>query len=187
MTAEQSGLVARSRENTPPAYVDFKVIDHIPLAVFVLLIADADEVTSSGDTRSRVSHYIDSLGAMAPSISADRFPDPGSLERERSVQRDSLALLRRTLEASRIDKEELLGFARSQRADIEANFAGAAAAQLRALDQTIRPWRREWLTPERWNSIRVVILGASTAHRRELHLQYFSAVMGVPMETVRIA
>ena len=30
--------------------------------------------------------------------------------------------------------------------------------------------------------MRVVVTGAATAHHRELHLQYFSEVMGVPLE-----
>ena len=176
----QGRLIDRATTNAPPAYADLKTIDHIPLAVFVLLLPDADAPSLSAATRSRIRRYISALEDVSPSIAAERFPQPGSLARQRSIQKASLQMLRRTREADKIDKRDLIRFARSQRAAIEANFSEAVDAQLRSIDETIRHWRSTRLTPGQWNSICVVILGAATAHHRELHLQYFSEVMGVP-------
>ncbi|MFP6640348.1 MAG: hypothetical protein VCC04_08905, partial [Myxococcota bacterium] len=102
--------------------------------------------------------------------------------RQHSIMDASLRILRRTLEVNQILEQDLVRFARSQRSAIEANMTSAANAQLRSVDETIRHWRTTELTTRQWDSVSVVILGAATAHRRELHLQYFSEVMGVSQE-----
>jgi len=175
-------LVERSSTNTPAAYNDLKIIDHIPLAVFVLLVSDAETGTLSHESKLRVREYIEALEALDSSLTQARFPAPGSLGRQREIQQASLALLRQAERSGKISRPALDAFARSQRSAIEANFPGAARAQLASIDRTIRRWRTERLTNEQWDSMRVVILGASTAHRRELHLQYFSEVLDVPMQ-----
>ena len=174
--------VEQVKGNFPPSYENLKTIGHVPLAVFVLLITDSNKGALSTATRSRVESFITALEAMTVSLTPDRFPAQGSLDRQRFILQSSLDMLRQTLEAGRISKQGLVHFARSQRAALEGNFPGAVGAQLRSVDETVRRWRRERLTAEQWDSIRVVVLGAATAHRRELHLQYFSKVMGIPME-----
>jgi hypothetical protein len=174
--------IAEAKVGTPPAYRNLKITSHIPLAVFVLLVPEADSGNLSPTTRLRAKKFIDALESIAPSITPGRFPGPGSVNRQDSMIQSSLAFLTQTLEAGRIEKEGLFRFARSQQSDLTENLPAAAGAQLRSLDETIRRWRSEQLTSAQWDSVRVVILGAATAHRRELHLQYFSAVMGVPMQ-----
>ncbi|MDE0886892.1 MAG: hypothetical protein OSB70_15305 [Myxococcota bacterium] len=174
--------IAEAKVGTPPAYRNLKTNSHIPLAAFVLLVPEADSGDLSPATRLRVKKFIGALELMVSSITPGRFPGPGSVNRQDSMVQSSLEFLAKALEAGRIDKEGLFRFARSQQPDLTENLSAAADAQLRSLDETIRRWRSDELTPAQWDSVRVVILGAATAHRRELHLQYFSAVMGVPMQ-----
>ena len=115
-------------------------------------------------------------------IDQGRFPSRASLPRQRQILEDTTEFLAGVLVRGRVSEASLLSFARSQGASLNANLSGAAGAQLTVLNRVIRRWRREYIDVARWQSMRVVVMGVATAKHRELHLQYFSEVLGVPLE-----
>lgn len=170
------------KTGAPPTYQNLKIIDHLPLAAYVLLIDDADKGPMGSETRVPVRQYLDVLRSLQDSIDEGRFPNRASLPRQRQILEDTTEFLAGVLAQGRVSEASLLSFARSQAASLNANLSGAAGAQLTALNRVIVQWRREYIDVARWPSMRVVVMGAATAHHRELHLQYFSEVMGVPLE-----
>ena len=175
-------LVDQATTGSPPAYQNLKIIDHLPLAVYVLLIDEVDKSSLTPESQAHVRAYREALRVLRRSIDASRFPGPGSLPRQRQILEESTAFLEKVSLEGRVSEASLLVFARRQGKALNANLNRAAGAQLEALNRIVLRWREQYIDQVRWPSIRVVVMGAATAHHHELHLQYFSAVMGVPME-----
>ena len=111
-------LIDRAATNLPSAYQNLKTIDHIPLAIFVLLLPETDTASISDVTRSRIERYIRSLEAISPSITAERFSEPKSLARQHSIVDASLRILRATSDhrMRTLSSNCILGVARLRRA-----------------------------------------------------------------------
>ena len=175
-------LVDQATTGSPPAYQNLKIVDHLPLAVYVLLIDQVGQRALTPEAQEHVQRYLEALRALGRSIDASRFPGPGSLPRQREILEESAAFLEKVSLRGRVSEASLLAFARSQGKALNANLGRAAGAQLEALNRIVVRWREQYIDWVRWPSIRVVVMGPATAHHQELHLQYFSEVMGVPME-----
>ncbi len=167
----------------PPKYTQLKVVDHIPLALFVLLESHCGEVLDE-KTRQELDK-IKKLTLEARPVLATVGLDAPTLERQHQLIDQSLAFLDSVQKKQKVSKAELISFCRELKPMVMKNVDQAVAAQLKIMDDTIYQWR-EKLGAERFGDLTVVIVSGHMPRERHTCFQYFSKLMHVKREGLKI-
>ncbi len=167
----------------PAKYTQLKVVDHVPLALFLLLDSqcgqDLDEKTSLELDK------IKKLISEARSTLATLGLETATLARQYQLIDLSLAFLHRVQKQKHVSKEELVSFCRDLEPMVMKNVDQAVAAELKIVDDTVSLWRKK-LGEERFNRLTVVIDSGHMPREKHTCFQYFSKALHVKREGLRI-
>lgn len=166
----------------PPVYHSLKAVAHIPLAIYVML-AHVEGPIEAG-TIQTLSGFRELIAAARASLAA-RDELAAERSRQETIVRESLDYLDSVLQSRSVRRDDLTAFARRLAPLVMANVADAARAQLARLHATVTGWR-EHLSREEWDRLRVVIVGSHMPRESEATTQYFSRLLGEPVEGRRI-
>jgi hypothetical protein len=167
-----SGQVAEAAIR-PALYHRFKEVDHVALALYLLLAQDGAPPADLEVLRDLIRAARAGLKDWCPAQALDR--------QERILD----ACARLLDEGHRPAPERLAGFAAQLGPLLLANAEAAAALELDALDRQVARFRQD-LGAASWKAAQVVILTSPLARREEVTLQYFSRLLGEPGEGGRI-
>lgn len=174
----------RSTELIRPArYHELKAVDHIPLALYVILARRAGRRLDAA-ALAELGRYRELLRAVGTSLHECDFT-PEELKRQEALVGASGALLERAIARRAIAIAELDAFARGSRAGLEANAEEAARLELDRLDRAMKRFRAG-LGGAEWKRLHVVVMGAHMAREGEISMQYFQKLLGEPEEGGRI-
>lgn len=155
----------------PPSYHRLKAIDHVPLAVR-LLVKPWGEGPLAPDRAGRLAAFRSKLLAVPGAAS-----DP--------VLAASLKYLDGVLAANRVSRSDLDAYSRAVEPSLAANLDAAAAVELETLDAAVGAWRKT-LPAADWDRVAVVVIGSHMAREGELSWQYFSRLLGQQCEGGRL-
>ena len=167
----------------PPIYQSLKAVAHIPFAVFLMF----DQSDFGRLTEARVAELRDYRKLIVnaqSSLGASGFSDI-QLQRQQKIINDSLAFLDAAIQNRQVEKTALDDFARQMSPILLANVDEAARVELDALHSHVSEWRHQ-MTPDEWNALHVVVMGAHMPRDSEITMQYFQRLLDEPIEGRRI-
>lgn len=164
-------------------YTLLKSVDHIPLATFVVLELDTDQMLTEQKLQQLRELQSLSKNALA---SLDKSALTGEvLDRQKQLINKSLNLLESTLKEKRISAAVLTDFCRDTQKMIMQNVDEAIADQLMAVDVQVRQWKKD-LGPEKWDQLSVVVVSGHMPRELNSTTQYFSKALKKKREGDRI-
>ena len=167
----------------PPIYHSLKAVAHIPFAVFLMF----DQSDFGQLTEARVAELRDYRKLIVnaqSSLGASGFSDI-QLQRQQKIINDSLMFLDAAIQNRQVEKTALDDFARQMSPVLLANVDEAARVELDALHSHVTEWRHQ-MTPDEWNALHVVVMGAHMPRDSEITMQYFQRLLDEPIEGRRI-
>jgi hypothetical protein len=168
----------------PAEYHTFKGVAHSTLALFTLLTHDPGQPLGAERLKA-LAEYHKLLEAAGPGVEKFGF-DPTTLARQKRILARATDFAARVLKDEKVSAEDLAKFCRASRADVVANGAAAARAQLVATHKQVAEWKKE-MTPKEWTGLTVVIQGSQPARVENAAVQYFARLFGeAPGEGRRI-
>jgi len=143
---------------------------HVPLAIYSVLARQGfGQLTP--ETIGALLEYAALLPAARTEIDG-KVPDEPTRSRLRRLLTDSESYLQRVLQARTADKDHFQAYADAMRPLVQANLRIGAEEQLRQFHQQMNTWRAEH-PQERWDDVRVVIMGFHQARDQYVTAQYF--------------
>jgi len=167
----------------PPKYTQLKVVDHVPLVLFVLLNSKCD-MPLDDQTREELDK-IKQLVARARPAMATLGLDGPTLARQHQLLDLSVSFLEQVQKQGKVSKKQLVTFCRDLEPMIMKNVDQAVASQLEIMDKTTSGWR-EKLGPERFKKLTVLIVSSHMPRERHTCFQYFSRALHVKREGLKI-
>jgi hypothetical protein len=170
-------------EYVPAQYRILKTVDHIPLAVFVILVNHADKPLSE-KVVEQLKKFRDATGDAQAQM-AKLGLSTEAQERARAAISQSSAFIDKVLAAGQISKSDLYNFARQNTPALMDNAYDAVTLELGALNKQVMAWK-EKLSPAEWDSLRVIVMGGHMPRQQEREMQYFQMLLGEREEGNRI-
>ena len=159
----------------PAEYHAFKSISHTALALYAHLAEEPGKPL--GEERLKgLKEYQTALTSAMPAAEKFGF-DADTLARQKRILTRAEKLTAKALEDGKVSAEDLAKFCRASRADVLANGAGAARAQLRGTHKQVMEWKKE-MTAEEWDAVTVIVPGAQAARAENAAVQYFARLFG---------
>ena len=155
-------------------YHELKALNHLPLALFVLL-ADA-----RGPLDDTVRGRLETLRALITTTLEGlerRGFGAGSLARQRRLLEASRTLLERVRAGGRVDAGALSAFSRAQVPDLLRNAEDAARDQIDTMHATVEAWKQR-MTPEEREQLCAVVAVSHMSRPGNVAMQYFSVTLG---------
>jgi hypothetical protein len=167
----------------PEKYTQLKVVDHVPLVLFVLLDSQCDKPLSA-DTRQELDKIKQLVGSTRPTLATSGL-DTQTLARQYQLLDISVGFMERVLKEGQVSKTQLVAFCRQLEPMIMKNADQAVAAQLTIIDRTVVQWK-EKLGPERFKRLTVLIVSSHMPREKHTCFQYFSKLLHVKREGLKI-
>jgi hypothetical protein len=167
----------------PPLYHRLKSVSHVPLALYVALAPygdaplDDDRLTRLRAFRARV------MGISAALERAGFSPD--QVTRSRELLQRCTGFLDGVLTERKYVYAALKSLTRESAPVVLANADDAARLQIDACHAQVSAWRRQ-LPRDEWSRLRVLVLGHPMPRKRNVAVQYFAKLLGVPGESRRL-
>lgn len=159
----------------PAEYHALKSVAHTSLALYGHL-SDGPGRPLSEDQLKSLKEYQTRLAAAGPAVEKFGF-DADTLARQKQMLARAERLTAKVLQDGKVSAEDLTAFCRASRADVLANGAGAARAQLKGTHKQVMEWKAD-MTAEEWAALTVVVPGAQAARAENAAVQYFSRLFG---------
>ncbi len=159
----------------PAEYHTLKCIAHSTLALFTHLSFEPGKPLDD-DRLKTVKEYQALLTTAGQAVEKFGF-DPDTLARQKRILARAQEFTAKVIQDGKVSADDLTKFCRASRADILANGAGAAKAQLLATHKQVMAWKKD-MTAEEWATLTVIVSGAQTPRVENAAVQYFSRLFG---------
>jgi hypothetical protein len=164
-------------------YHTIKGISHTALATYVALLGDSGSALPE-ETKARMQRIRELIPAVQKELEDPSSPVRAAvplelLGEQRTLLRESDAILSEALGQGRPSADRLARFAQAVRPAIVANARASARDELDQLHRHVTTVRG-LLSPDEWKRVVVVISTVRQARAREISVQYFERVLGEP-------
>jgi len=159
----------------PPTYHVLKTIDHVPLALFVLLRLHTDSPLDDAFL-GKLRQFRELITTAGASLDDSKLP-PDMLARQHTIIDRSLSLVDKTCAGRKVTNGDLDAFTGSIGSLLLANADYAVRMELDGLDAQVTAWQHE-MTSEEWNSLHVIVMDVHMARQQDRSMQYFSRRLG---------
>jgi hypothetical protein len=159
----------------PAEYHALKSVAHSTLALFTHLSHEPGRPLDEKRLNTLKEYHTLMTKAM-PAVENFGF-DAETLARQKRILARALKFTNAVLETGKVSADDLAKFCRESRADVMANGAAAAKAQLGATHKQVTAWKKN-MTAEEWAGLTVVVLGSQTARAENAAVQYFARLFG---------
>jgi hypothetical protein len=159
----------------PAEYHILKCVAHTTVALFAHLTAKTDKPLGEEHLKT-LTEYQTLMTAAALAVEKCGF-DPDMLARQKRILTRSQEFTAKVIKDAMVSSDELVKFCRSSRADILANGAAAAKAQVQATHKQVMAWKKD-MTAEEWAALTVIVSGAQTPRAENAAVQYFARLFG---------
>lgn len=182
-TLLDAGKKVEEVEYLPPQYGILKTLDHVPLAIFVMLVNHTDSPLSDDKVKE-----LESFKKAASSASAKAGQlglSPEAAERARNLLSVAGNFIDKVTSSLRVSRAELNSFARQCEPVLMDNAYDAVSIELGGLDKQVMDWKKGMSAAE-WDNLHVVVMGGHMARQQEREMQYFQMLLGEREEGRRI-
>lgn len=167
----------------PAEYHALKCVAHSTLALFAHLAHEPGKPLGEERTKA-LKEYRELLVAAGPAAAAFGF-DLDTLTRQKRIIARSLEFIDKVRKDGQVSADDLNAFCRASRADVMANAAAAARAQLLATHRQVLAWKKD-MTAEEWAGLTVVVQGGQAPRAENAAVQYFARLFGGSGEGKRV-
>jgi len=167
----------------PEKYTRLKVVDHVPLALFVLLDAQSDKILSA-DTIEQLNRIKKLVLTVRPDFALMGL-DSETLARQYKLLDRSVSFIDDIIKDKSVSKKALTSFCRTLEPMIMKNADQAVASQLAIMDKNVSLWRDQ-LGSEQFKKIHVIIVSGHMPRDRHTCFQYFAKALKVKKEGLQI-
>lgn len=168
----------------PPGYRALTTVSHITLTIF-LLLEPYGEGTVSPDRIEK----LEQLGGLAL---ASKQPvrnklsfSPSLAEEQQTLIDTSRAFIQKIVVQREWAAEELTSFLESVKPQILKNVRQAAKFRIDHFHKQMTTWKQT-MGEEEWDQLHVIVLGPVMPRKNNLAVQYFSKLLGVRGEGLKI-
>lgn len=179
-------LVDKKREEKrfqPAIYDHLKTMAHVPMALY-LLIEPQGYGTLDAKRLERLKAYRKRLEAARASLGIRGF-SPEQEKRQQEILTASMEFIDQTEKRKTVQLVHMGEYILRMRPLIDANIREAANAQLDALHAQVMAWKAAVPT-DQWKRLRVVVMGGHTPRTGNFATQYFSRLLGEPLDDRRL-
>jgi hypothetical protein len=159
----------------PTEYHTLKSVAHSTLALFTHLSHEPGRPLDE-KRLSTLKEYHALMTKAVPAVERFGF-DAETLARQKRILARALTFTATVLEAGKVSADDLTKFCRASRADVLANGADAAKAQLVATHKQVMAWKKD-MTAEEWAKLTVIVPGSQTPRVENAAVQYFARLFG---------
>jgi hypothetical protein len=159
----------------PAEYHTLKGVAHSTLALFTLLAHDPGQPLGAERLKA-LAEYHKLMGPAGAAVEKFGF-DADTLGRQKRILARASEFAAQVLKDEKVSAPDLAKFCRASRADVVANGATAARAQLVATHKQVMEWKKD-MTPTEWTGLTVVIQGAQAPRVENAAVQYFARLLG---------
>lgn len=159
----------------PSLYHRLKEIDHIPLALEIVL----EHLELSEDLHA-FEKWIQIIQEEIPRI----FPAE-LIENQDIILGRTFAFIQEIKSKNQVNPDELLNFCRTISPYLLKNAEEAAFIQLDALHKQIQKWKKD-IASDDWNKMAAIVIGPQMPRVGEITLQYFARLTGKSLSNTQI-
>lgn len=174
----------REIEYVPMKYSMFKTMDHISLALFVLL-QDRTESPLDESTKAVLKNWQDKIDEARGALMGYKFESDEASTRQRDMLAECRGFIGQCLLNGKVSAADLKSFCRQQAKPSLENAYDAVSLELANLEKIVQYWRKE-MGPDQWEKIHVIILSGHMMRTEERTFQYFQALLEEKEEGGRI-
>ena len=168
----------------PPNYRALTTISHITLTIFLLLEPYGEGAISPA--RIEILKQLDGFALAAKQPVTESLALNSSLAEEQQTLIDtSRAFIQKIVSKKKWGAKELAFFLETVRPLILNNVKQAAKFRIDHFHRQIIAWKKT-IPQEEWDRLHVVVLGAAMPRKNNLAVQYFSKLLGVRGEGLKI-
>lgn len=182
-TLLHAGKKVEEVEYLPSQYGIFKTLDHVPLAIFVMLVNHTDSPLSD-DKVKELETFKKAISAASTKASRLEL-SAEALERARNLLAVAGNFVDKVTSSQRVSRAELNSFARQCEPVLMDNAYDAVSIELGGLDKQVMGWKKSMSAAE-WDNLHVVVMGGHMARQQEREMQYFQMLLGEREEGRRI-
>ena len=176
------------RNFIPAAWSVLKSVDHVPLALFVLLESKTDKPLSE-ETLSSLAALRTKTAAARPEVlaalTAEPLLGPAAVTRNGEMLDRSLTFMDAVLERRTVTSAQVALLAASMSRPSMLNADDAEILELTLLDKAVQGWHTQ-LTAGEWQKLRIVVMGGHMPREQDRRMQYFSMLLNQKREGARI-
>lgn len=171
------------RSGRSTEWQDLKTVDHVPLAIYVLLHDRVD--TDLGEYEKQSLQLLRSKIELAmPEIQHEPFAT-GVSARQQSILTDSQKFIDIALRKGSVRKEELTEFISTMSRLSMENADDAESLELSRLEAVLHEWKQQ-MSSQEWTNLHVVVCGSHMARQMDHYTQYFLALFKESSEGGRV-
>jgi hypothetical protein len=167
----------------PPTWQTLKVVDHVPLGIFVALVTHTGAALEP-ERVEQLSRFHAAIEDARKEIESAAL-GATSAARQKRILDESQAFLKSVLTAGAVSKRQLDEFAGRMGVPTLQNADDAEQLELGEVDNAVQAWRKE-LPPSDWARLRVVVCDGHMPRQQEREMQYFAALLGEKVEGNRL-
>jgi hypothetical protein len=161
----------------PSEYNNLRYAAHVPFMLFLKLYPLCGSPFDAAN-RSDIQKCLGLLKRADQSLAQTKL-DEVQLVRQHRMIADAIAFLGQTLNAGRVEVEELRRYARAASVDVEQNMCEAGAAQVVGLHQQLLKWRKQ-IPDSEWEKVHFIVRGGQQPRGGNAATQYLSALLKDP-------
>jgi hypothetical protein len=169
---------AESKRVLPDIYHALKNVSHVPLLLYLRLAPLSSSQQISATEIAGLETLSAKISAARDALSTSGFNHIQMIRQQRIIDR-SLALLHSTVDAKRIPRSTLEGYARSMAPLLMANADDAACYAIGEMHAQMMKWKSS-LTANEWERLVVINPGVFQPRYRSLATQYFGWLLRAP-------
>eukprot|EP00698_Gefionella_okellyi_P013649 TRINITY_DN3754_c0_g1_i2.p1 TRINITY_DN3754_c0_g1~~TRINITY_DN3754_c0_g1_i2.p1 ORF type:complete len:327 (+),score=49.12 TRINITY_DN3754_c0_g1_i2:31-981(+) len=159
---------------TPQLYTDLKLVSHLALSAWVMLIPARNSTHLDSLAISQLQQYMNWLPDARQTLVSLNFTD---VQRVRSYAiLDAVeSLISGALSSGSITEAQLMAWGRGIVDMIDANVYDATVAVLNAAHDQIMAWK-QMMSVEEWSNAFAVVMSGHMPRTRHIYMQYFQRV-----------
>ena len=169
----------------PARYSQLKVVDHVPLALFVLLQPACDKMLAPDVLAQLKKIRVLTLAARPTLADPGLGLDSVTLNRQYLLLDQSIIFMDKAIAGGYVTNKELLSFCHRLKPQIMLNAAQAVATQLETMDNKVSEWKKQ-LGDQRFSKLQIVIVSGHMPREEHSCFQYFAKVFDVKREGLQI-
>ncbi len=168
----------------PESYTARKTVDHIALAIYVILLNQTGKPLNENacNQLKLLAERVEKAQTFGRIV--DQLSDSDSARQQKIIS-DSLQFLGETLRTGQVSSDQLHAFVQSIAPASMQNADDAIASQLGLLDEIVTGWRQQ-MTEDEWARTYVIVSGEHMPRDRNSAMQYALALMKQPAEGDRV-
>ena len=176
-TLFRNGQIIETARVIPAEYHNLRYAAHVPFMIFLKLHSRCGSPLDAA-TRADIEKYVEVIKNAEPALAFTKL-NGTQLARQQRILDSALLFLKQTLDAGKVEDEQLRCYVRAASLDVEQNMREAGAAQVDGLHQQMLKWRKQ-IPDAEWRSIHFVVHGPQQPRGGSAMTLYFSALLKDP-------